>query len=506
MLGLSISDIIASFCYFLGTWLVPKGTVGGFGPVFGASGNDATCNLSGFFTQFAVASPMYNGTLACYYLLRIYFNIQEHDLRKAEKYFHIIPISFAFCTALIALCFDMYGNVEWLCWIKPTSMETSAKRAFQWFQWAFLFGPIWICIAFQSVVMYLLFRKMRAFERAMNHYSFSSQRNQFKENIRARKEQETPSTNISTAETSDRNLPSFVEKKEYSKDVSRLSMGDEVSEIQNEGVDHDNYEDSDRKENKVTLDEEVGQGSKVVDENDEKDGESMVRIDDIGNSLGTISKVSLNVESNAPAQFDKSTPVPEEEKTEIEAYSAQGRRSVKFVNKEKGDHQGLMSEYRQDSFLPNLKEDDNENDGGGGDDDITGREKQSSILRVSGALNSIISRMSGRRRGSVSSSGSSREHKRNLYNSNRKSRTIAIQGMLYVCAFYITWLFPTIQRFTEFAGANFFAVQIIDSTLLPMQGFFNFFIYIRPQFVKYRENHKEDGFWKSLKEVILTSH
>lgn len=64
MFGLSCCDIIASLNYFTGTWLIPKGQVGGLGPVFMASGSKVTCSLSGFFTNFAVASPLYNGTLA----------------------------------------------------------------------------------------------------------------------------------------------------------------------------------------------------------------------------------------------------------------------------------------------------------------------------------------------------------------------------------------------------------------------------------------------------------
>ena len=71
MLGISVSDIMASTIYFLGTWLIPSGTKGQYGPVFGAVGNTGTCTFSGFFTQFAICSPLYNGTLCLYYLLVI---------------------------------------------------------------------------------------------------------------------------------------------------------------------------------------------------------------------------------------------------------------------------------------------------------------------------------------------------------------------------------------------------------------------------------------------------
>jgi len=88
-----------------------------------------------------------------------------------------------------------------------------------------------------------------------------------------------------------------------------------------------------------------------------------------------------------------------------------------------------------------------------------------------------------------------------------KSKKIAVQGLLYVVAFYITWLFPTISRITELvAGKNYFPIQFLDTFLIPLQGFLNFLIYIRPRFLIYRKLHVNDGFWKSLKIVVFENH
>ena len=58
--------------------------------------------------------------------------------------------------------------------------------------------------------------------------------------------------------------------------------------------------------------------------------------------------------------------------------------------------------------------------------------------------------------------GSLRSSQRSRYNQASKSRQIAIQGMLYVCAFYITWLFPTLQRITELAvSKNFYVFSFL---------------------------------------------
>ena len=83
-----------------------------------------------------------------------------------------------------------------------------------------------------------------------------------------------------------------------------------------------------------------------------------------------------------------------------------------------------------------------------------------------------------------------------------KSRKIAVQGLLYVGAFYITWMFPTVSRITELvAKKNYFPIQFLDTFLIPLQGFFNFMIYIRPNYLKYRRHG--EGFWKSSKTAIF---
>jgi len=38
-----------------------------------------------------------------------------------------------------------------------------------------------------------------------------------------------------------------------------------------------------------------------------------------------------------------------------------------------------------------------------------------------------------------------------------------------VLAFYVTWFFPTISRFLDFAGEKYYAIQFLDTLLLPLQ-------------------------------------
>jgi hypothetical protein len=173
MFSLSCCDFVTSIIFFLGTWMIPRGTVGQFGPVYGASGNHGTCVASGFLTQFVVSSPLYNATLSLYYLLMVRYNWKERDLVKIEPIIHGIPICFGLGTAIAAAALNVYGSVDWLCWINPNPPQSNTKI----YQWSFLFGPLFFCVIFVTTAMILLYRAMRKRERVVEKYAFESSMN-----------------------------------------------------------------------------------------------------------------------------------------------------------------------------------------------------------------------------------------------------------------------------------------------------------------------------------------
>jgi hypothetical protein len=294
MLTLSVSDILASHIYFLGTFLIPRGSGGPFGLVYWAFGTDRTCSYSGFFNQFAVASPIYNTMLSVYFLLKIRYGWKEHELSKIGPFLHGFPLAFAVGTSFFALFRQpdtLYGNVFWTCWINPDPPQPD----FRWFQWSFLFAPVWACVFFQTVAMTFLYMYVRSVE------------------------QET----------------------------KQLEKGPKVDRLR-------------KAEDKQTTEDSSWSEDDVVGEEDEDDMEDWEEAND-------------------------------EEKPQDAA-------AVLAARAKKQQH----------------------------------------------------------------------------------SRVIAIQGILYVGAFYISWIFPTIQRVLELADARpIFAMQALDTTLLPLQGIFNVFIYLR---------------------------
>jgi len=82
-----------------------------------------------------------------------------------------------------------------------------------------------------------------------------------------------------------------------------------------------------------------------------------------------------------------------------------------------------------------------------------------------------------------------------LLRSRKKSKAVAIQGMLYVLVFLLTWLFSTISRVYQAATASsLFSLLFLQCFFSPMQGLFNFFVYFRPRYKKFRRDHPEESF------------
>ena len=79
------------------------------------------------------------------------------------------------------------------------------------------------------------------------------------------------------------------------------------------------------------------------------------------------------------------------------------------------------------------------------------------------------------------SSSTSRSSRNRQKRKLQLSREVGIQGICYICAFLATWTVPTIARCLIRIGGRqlgkewFIAIQFF----LPLQGFFNFLVYIR---------------------------
>lgn len=61
------------------------------------------------------------------------------------------------------------------------------------------------------------------------------------------------------------------------------------------------------------------------------------------------------------------------------------------------------------------------------------------------------------------------------------------QASMYVGAFLITWLFPTLfQLVIVIAGKYPFPLLLLTATFVPIQGFLNLVVFLRPKFMRYK--------------------
>mmetsp|Transcript_13163 Transcript_13163/g.23543 ORF Transcript_13163/g.23543 Transcript_13163/m.23543 type:complete len:355 (+) Transcript_13163:77-1141(+) len=63
-----------------------------------------------------------------------------------------------------------------------------------------------------------------------------------------------------------------------------------------------------------------------------------------------------------------------------------------------------------------------------------------------------------------------------------QSRAVAYQALRFVGAFYLTWLFPTVNRVLQASICHsYFWLMVMHTICSPMQGFCNFLVYIYPR-------------------------
>lgn len=109
LLGLSCSDIFASFVYPWQVFLLPKAT----SQRVWAIGNDSTCSFLGFSQQVLFASVLYNACLSLYFVLTVRQGIKDPVLaRRYEPWMHVVCIGFPLVTATVGAILGWYHEVS----------------------------------------------------------------------------------------------------------------------------------------------------------------------------------------------------------------------------------------------------------------------------------------------------------------------------------------------------------------------------------------------------------
>lgn len=182
LLGYSIVDVMTSFNLSLSALVVPKGTVG----VWGAQGNVATCEASGFINQFFQSQGLYNAFMCVYMLLVVRFDVREEFIAKwVEPFVHGIAFLCPIIIAGIALSQRLYNPaiviVGW-CFINgapgdciryPDEFECERGANYAFWQ-AVLNMPYFLYLALVVVSCVGTYLRVRHFDRRMSGWSFGS--------------------------------------------------------------------------------------------------------------------------------------------------------------------------------------------------------------------------------------------------------------------------------------------------------------------------------------------
>ena len=184
LVGMSVVDICASFGWLLSTWAVPASS--GFAL---ATGNQATCNFQGFLLQMAVGAPLYNSSLALFYLMVIKYNWTNPMLVRVEKMVHGAILTFSVGTAILLLPLEQYNHISSVCWVigepqgcghstnRPSEEEVPCTRGDYAYLYglALFYGPLWICVLACITSMIIIYREVKMTHHRINQYGRRNQ-------------------------------------------------------------------------------------------------------------------------------------------------------------------------------------------------------------------------------------------------------------------------------------------------------------------------------------------
>lgn len=171
LLGMSCIDVLASSAWFLSTWAVPESSGFAF-----ARGNMASCNYQGFLLQLAVGAPLYNSSLALFYLLMIKnrWTTAHFDKSKIEWYVHGFILTFSIGTSILLLFLKQYNHIQAVCWViglpqgcgnssyQPNPDVPCVRGDYAWaYGLGLFYGPLWICVVACTASMFILYNEVR---------------------------------------------------------------------------------------------------------------------------------------------------------------------------------------------------------------------------------------------------------------------------------------------------------------------------------------------------------
>ena len=87
---------------------------------------------------------------------------------------------------------------------------------------------------------------------------------------------------------------------------------------------------------------------------------------------------------------------------------------------------------------------------------------------------------------------------------HRYSRQVLHQAVWYLTAFYLTWIFATINRLWQLTllEGSPYIILLLHATFAPCQGFFNLLVYMRPRYLRIRKQNPTYSRWQVIKDIF----
>ena len=170
LIAISCCDIIYSITMGVSAFLLPKET----SHRVWAIGNDTTCTLLGFVSQFFVTVLSYNGMLSFYFLLSTRLGVKNRDIaRKYEPFMHLIGVGYPFITHVIGLYLGVFHENELGqgCWVNnypencgedgpdDTTGVPCQTETFSWILGGFVTVLSFLSIVINNLLIYFYVKK-----------------------------------------------------------------------------------------------------------------------------------------------------------------------------------------------------------------------------------------------------------------------------------------------------------------------------------------------------------
>jgi len=179
VIGVSLSDILASIGFGLSTWPFPVE----YNDANFSIGTEGTCRAQGFLVQAAgIASPLYNVSLSFYYLLAIKYAWKDPQFCRWRFLFHIVPILWAIVTGVASILLDILHTATLWCWIGPNPNIVGHDDS-SLYRMIFFYGPVWIGIFLVTLNLTMVFGYVHKLTVKADHNLSVWKNSRTKENI-----------------------------------------------------------------------------------------------------------------------------------------------------------------------------------------------------------------------------------------------------------------------------------------------------------------------------------